>query len=69
VVLIVAIFSLLAMVAGAILDFQKFEKKFNGQSAVKGPICVTLPNFIKVGPTAAEMWRFNGFQNGGRPPS
>jgi len=35
-----------------------------------GTICVTLPNFIKIGPTVAEIWRFNGFfQNGGRPPS
>jgi len=28
-----------------------------------------LPNFIKIGWTVAEIWRFNGFQNGGRPPS
>jgi len=33
------------------------------------PICVTVPNFIKIGQTVAEMWKFNGFQNGGRPPS
>jgi len=34
------------------------------------PICVTVPNFIKIGQTVAEIWRFNGFfQNGGRPPS
>jgi len=30
---------------------------------------VILPNFIKIGQTVAEIWRFNGFQNGGRPPS
>jgi len=35
----------------------------------RGPICVTVPNFIKIGQTVAKIWRFNGFQNGGRPPS
>jgi len=29
-----------------------------------------VPNFIKIGQTVAEIWRFNVFfQNGGRPPS
>jgi len=28
-----------------------------------------VPNFIKIGQTVAEIWRFNGFPNGGRPPS
>jgi len=28
-----------------------------------------MPNFIKIGKTVAEIWQFNGFQNGGRPPS
>jgi len=28
-----------------------------------------VPNFIKIGHTVAEIWLFNGFQNGGRPPS
>jgi len=32
-------------------------------------MCVTLPNFIKIGQTVAEIWRFDSFQNGGRPPS
>jgi len=32
-------------------------------------MCVILPNFIKIGQTVTELWRFNGFQNGGRPPS
>jgi len=30
---------------------------------------VVMPNFIKIGQTVTEIWRFNGFQNGGRPPS
>ena len=28
-----------------------------------------MPNFVKIGQTITEIWRFNGFQNGGRPPS
>ena len=28
-----------------------------------------MPNFIKIDQTVAEIWRFNGFLNGGRPPS
>jgi len=28
-----------------------------------------MPNFIKIGQTVAEIWRFNDFQNGGRAPS
>jgi len=28
-----------------------------------------MSNFIKVGQTVAEVWQFNGFQRGGRPPS
>ena len=28
-----------------------------------------MANFIKIGQTVAEIWRFNCFQNGGRPPS
>ena len=27
----------------------------------KGPMCVTLPNFVKIWLTAAEIWRFHGF--------
>jgi len=34
-----------------------------------GPMCVTLPNFIKIGQTVAEIWRFNSFHNVGLPPS
>ena len=35
-----------------------------------GPICASVPNFIKIDQTVAEIWQFNGFfQNGGRPPS
>jgi len=44
-------------------------RNFNRLSAVGGPICVIMPNFIKIGHMAANIWRFNGSQNGGRPPS
>ena len=50
------------MAAAAMLDFQTFE-------IFRWPIYVTVPNFIKIGHTAAEIWRFYGFQNGRRPPS
>jgi len=32
-------------------------------------MCVTMPNFIKIGQTVAEIWRFNSFHNVGGPPS
>ena len=42
---------------------------FYGRSP-RGATYVTVPNFIKIGQTVAEIWRFNGFfQNGGGPPS
>jgi len=28
-----------------------------------------VPSFNEIGQTVEEIWRFNGFQNGGRPPS
>ena len=34
-----------------------------------GPICITVPNFMKIGQKVAEIWRLNSFQNGGRLPS
>jgi len=32
-------------------------------------ICCSVPNFIKIGRFFTEIWQFNDFQNGGRPPS
>ena len=32
-------------------------------------ICYSVPNFIKIGRFFTEIWRFNDFRNGGRPPS
>jgi len=54
----IAIFVIFKMVAAAILDFEKFEILTVGRS-----------NFINIGQTVAEIWQFNGFQNGGRPSS
>ena len=34
-----------------------------------GPICVTVPNFAKIGQTVPEIWPNCDFQHGGRPPS
>jgi len=28
-----------------------------------------MPNFVPIGQTVAEIWRFFDFHNGGRPPS
>jgi len=53
--------------AAAILDFQIFEI-FLRTIPCRGPMCVTMPNFIKIGHTIAKIWRLYGFQNGGRPP-
>jgi len=30
---------------------------------------VIVPNLIEIGQTVADILQFNGFQNGGRPPS
>jgi len=32
-----------------------------------GPICASVPNFIKIDQTVAEIWRFNGFFSKWRP--
>jgi len=28
-----------------------------------------MPNFVEIGRTVAEIWRFSDFEDGGRPPS
>jgi len=47
------------------LDFQKFE--ILTVDTLEGGMCVILPNFIKIGQTVAEIWRFNGFFSKRRP--
>ena len=49
----IAIFVIFKMAAAAILVSEKFE--ILTVSPCRGPICVTLPNFIKIGQTVAEI--------------
>ena len=55
----IAILPFSKMAATAILDFQKF--KFYPLIRLKDPICVSLPNFIKIGQSVAEIWRIFDF--------
>jgi len=56
------------MEAAAVLDFQKI-RNFTARSAVRSQYASPCQISSKIGQTIAEIWRFNGFQNGGRPPS
>jgi len=50
------------------LGFLKFQ--FLTVARLKRSNCVILPNFMAIGQTIAEIWRFfDFFQDGGRPPS
>ena len=48
-------------------------KKFNFLTAYRlrlglaDQVCVYLPNFVKIGPSVAEIWRIFDFQDGGCP--
>jgi len=53
----IAILVIFKMAAAVILDFQKFEILTVGSR--KGPMCVSVPNFIKIGQAVATIWRFN----------
>ena len=53
--------------AAAILNSKNF---ILGHVTVTGfNIWCSVPNFIKIWQFFTEIWRFNDFQNGGRPPS
>ena len=55
------------MAVAAILNSKKI---ILGHVTVTGfNIWCSVPNFIKIGQFFTEIWRFNDFQNGGRPPS
>ena len=54
-----AIFVIFKMAAAATLYYQKF--KILTIICCTGSICVTVPNFIKIHQTVAQIWRFNGF--------
>ena len=43
------------------------DSKFQRSIPCRGPICVTVPNFIKIRQTVAQVWRFNGFFSKWRP--
>ena len=45
------------------------SEKFELPVPIRGPKCVTMPNFVQIGRTVAEIWPFTISQDGGRPPS
>jgi len=55
----IAIFVIFKSAAAAILVFEKFE--ILAVCPCRGPICVTVSNFLRIGQTVAEIWRFNSF--------
>ena len=61
----VAIFQFLRWWPSAILDF--FKSKFLPSLGYRGSKCIIRPNFMEICQTVVQLWRFNGFQNGGRP--
>jgi len=52
----IAIYRFFKMAAVAILDLKNFKLLTVGRS--RGPNCIIVPNFVKIGQTAAEIWRF-----------
>jgi len=42
---------------------------FSKDGNLNCPKCVTVPIFLQIGRTVAEIWPFSIFQNSGRPPS
>ena len=62
-----AIFRFFKMAAAAILDFQNF--KFLTPERSRGSNCISVPNFVKIGWTAAEIWRFFDLSRWRPPPS
>ena len=50
------------------LEFENFWF-FCHVSVAWDKICVCVLSIVKFGQFAAEIWRYNDFQNGGRPPS
>ena len=62
-----AIFRFFKMATAAILDFGNF--KFLTAERSRGSNCIIVPNFVKIGPTAAEIWLFLDFSKWRPPPS
>jgi len=59
----------MAAAAAAILNFQKLEILMVNRLVGANMLCIVMPNFVKIGQTVVEISEFNGFQNGGHPPS
>jgi len=55
------------MTAAAIMDFKNF--KFSRSERSRGSQCSTVPNFVKIGQTAVEIWLFLNFSIWRTPPS
>ena len=55
------------MAAAAILDFRNFKFLTVGRS--RGSNYVIMPNFVEIGPNAAEILRFIDFSRWRPPPS
>ena len=62
-----AIFRFLQMAAAAILDFQTL--KFLTAERSRWANCTSVPNFVKIDQTAAEILRFFNFSRWRPPPS
>ena len=60
-------FVIFKMAAATILNFQKVKILTFSPVSCTGPICITVPNFIKIRHTIAEIWRFNRFFSKWRP--
>jgi len=59
-----AIFRFSKMAAAVILDLRNFT--FSTVERSRGTKCVIMPNFVEIAVTAAEIWCFWIFQDGGR---
>jgi len=55
------------MAVAAMLNSKNFN--FWSRDCNRVSIWYSVQNFIKIGRLFTEIWRFNNFQNGGRPPS
>ena len=55
------------MAAAAILSFK--ISLFGYVTVIRFNIWCSVPNFIKLGRFFTDIWLYNDFQNGGRPPS
>jgi len=62
-----ALVRFLKMAAAAILDFRNFKFLTVGRS--RGSDCIIMSYFVKIDPTAAEIWRFFDFSRWRPQPS